>query len=79
MGRKEITNSDKMLQIVLSDLKLAEYGEYSPIDYETLEDALESDNAIIVAVAKMIQGLQRNYTEKEIYNEVSNYLKNNLI
>lgn len=79
MERNGTTNSDKMLQIILSDSKLAEYGEYNPADYETIEDALISENTIVVAVAKMIQGFQRNYSEKEIYNEVSNYLKNNLI
>ena len=68
-----------MLQTVLSDLKLSEYGEYNPVDYDTIEDALKSENAIVVAVAKIIQGIQRNSSEKEIYNEVSNYLKSNLV
>ena len=72
------TNSDKMLQIVLSDEKLAEYGEYNPADYETVDQALSSDNLIVVAVAKIINGLRYNNTEKEIYNEVSSYLKNNI-
>jgi len=79
MAKNGITNSDKMLQIVLSDKNLFEYGEYNPVDYETIEDALISENAIVVAVAKVIQGLQRSSSEKEIYNEVSNYLKNNLV
>jgi len=79
MAKKGITNSDKMLQTVLSDLKLSEYGEYNPVDYDTIEDALKSENAIVVAVAKIIQGIQRNSSEKEIYNEVSNYLKSNLV
>lgn len=79
MRRNEITNSDKMLQLILNDQKLAEHGEYNPAEYETIEDAIYSDNAIVVAVAKMIAGLQRHSSEKEIYNEVSNYLKSNLI
>lgn len=73
------TNGDRMLQVVLNDSSLAGYGDYNPTDYETIEDALGSDKPIVVAVAKMIQGLQRKSTEKEIYNEVNNYLRNNLL
>lgn len=69
------TNSDRMLQIVLSDEKLSEYGGYNFADYETLDKALSSDNPTVVAVAKIINGLKRGSTEREIYNEVSNYLK----
>lgn len=79
MENDNFTNSDKMLQIVLSDSKLTEYGEYNAYDYVTIDHALNSDNAIVVAVAKMIVGIQRGSSEKEIYNEVSNHLKNNLI
>lgn len=79
MENRNLTNSDKMLQIVLSDPKLSEHGEYDAFDYETIECALSSDNAIVVAVAKMIVGIQRGSSEKEIYNEVSNHLKSNLI
>lgn len=73
------TNSDRMLQIVLSDEKLASYGEYDYTDYQTIDQALSSDNPIVVAVAKIINGLRYNNSEKEIYNEVSNYLKNNIL
>ena len=73
------TNSDKMLQTVLSDEKLIAYGEYNVADYETIDQALNADNAIVVAVAKIISGLRRNSSENEIYNEVSNYLKNNIV
>ena len=73
------TNSDKMLQTVLSDEKLIAYGEYNVADYETIDQALNADNAVVVAVAKIISGLRRNSSENEIYNEVSNYLKNNIV
>lgn len=69
------TNSDRMLQTVLSDEKLIAYGEYNVADYETIDQALDSDNPVVVAVAKIINGLRRNSSENEIYNEVSNYLK----
>lgn len=73
------TNSDRVLQTVLSDEKLMAYGEYNVADYETIDQALNADNPIVVAVAKIINGLRRNSSENEIYNEVSNYLKNNII
>lgn len=73
------TNSDRMLQTVLRDEKLIAYGEYNVADYETIDQALNADNPIVVAVAKIINGLRRNSSENEIYNEVSNYLKNNIV
>jgi len=72
---KYLTNGDKILQAVLSDQRLCEYAGYSPTDFETISDALDSDNPIVCAVAKIIDGNERNLTEREIYNEVSNYLK----
>ncbi len=79
MITSSLTNGDRMLQVVLADPKLALFGEYNPVDYETIEDAIASDRPIVVAVAKMILGLERKLSSKEIYNEVNNYLKNNLI
>lgn len=73
------TNSDRMLQIVLSDEKLVAYAEYDFADYQTIDQALSSDNPIVVAVAKIINGLRCKNSDKEIYNEVSNYLKNNIL
>ena len=73
------TNSDRMLQVVLNDEKLIAYGEYNIADYETIDQALNADNPIVVAVAKIIYGLRKKSSENEIYNEVSNYLKNNLV
>lgn len=68
------TNGDKILQAVLADVKLAELGEYTPTGIETISDALDSENAIIRAVAMIIDGNENRYTQKEIYNQVSNYL-----
>lgn len=72
---KYLTNGDKILQSVLNDKRLCEYAEYNPADFETISDALDSDNPIVCAVAKIIDGNERNLTEREIYNEISNYLK----
>ena len=68
------TNGDQILQAVLADAKLAELGEYTPTGIETISDALDSENAIIRAVAMIIDGNENRYTQKEIYNQVSNYL-----
>ena len=68
------TNGDKILQAVLADAKLAELGEYTPTGIETISDALDSENAIIRAVAMIIDGNENRYTQKEIYNQVSNFL-----
>lgn len=73
------TNSDRMLQTVLSDEKLIAYGAYNVADYQTIDQALNADNPVVVAVAKIINGLRRNLSENEIYNEVSNCLKTNII
>ena len=74
-----LTNGDRMLQTVLSDEKLTTYGEYDNANYQTIDQALSSDNPIVVAVAKIINGLRYGYSEKEIYNEVNSYLKNNIL
>ncbi len=72
-----MNNKDKMLQLVLSDDNLMSYYEYNAKDYPTIPDALQSDNAVVVAVAKIINSGGAN--QKSIYNEVFNYLKNNLL
>ncbi len=76
---KYLTNGDKTLQAVLSDERLISYANYNPTDFDTISEALISDNTIVCAVAKIIDGKERNATDKEIYNEVTNYLKSNLI
>lgn len=78
MEKMGLTNSDKMLQIVLSDPRLIDYGGYNSEDYKTVIDALNSESIVVVAVAKIVQGVQRDFTSREIYAEVQNYLKMNL-
>ena len=70
------TNGDRILQAVLADPKLAELGEYTPTGDETVADALDSENATIHAVAMIIDG--NEYTPKEIYTQVSNYLTSSI-
>jgi hypothetical protein len=77
-----MSNEDKMLQLVLSDSNLGSFYKYDSNDFQTIEDALDSDNPIIVSVAKIIRGVNENSNksnQKEIYNEVFNYLNNNVL
>ena len=69
------TNSDRILQAVLKDAALAEYGKYNPDDYDTLESALMSDNYTVCAVAKIIDRKNNGKTDREIYNEINHYLQ----
>ena len=75
---KYLSNGDKVLQSVLTDEHLVSWAEYNPDAYETIEDALMSSNAIVCAIAKIIDGKERNLSEKELYNVVNNYLKDNI-
>lgn len=72
------TNSDKILQAVLSDVRLSEVAEYNPDDFDTVVSAKDSDNPIVHAVAIIVEKVEQDASDKEIYNEVSNYLKNNI-
>ena len=50
-----MTQKDKMLQMVLDDPKLQEIYEYTRKDYdEGVYEAINSNNAIVSAVAKII-------------------------
>ena len=48
-------NDNKMLQAVLLDENLMKFGDYSPSDISTIEQALDSDNYVINAVAQIIK------------------------
>lgn len=77
-----MNNKDKMLRLVLSDEKLCKLYEYNLEDFRSIDDALDSDNPIVVAVAKIIQGIDANPDKgiyKEVYNEVVNYLNQNIL
>ena len=72
---KYISNLDRMLQAVLRDTALVKAGNYDPADYQTVDDALYSDNIYVTTVAKIISDKSQKMSNKEIYNEVCNYLK----
>lgn len=73
-----ISNSDKMLQAVLMNPQLMDYGKYTYADFSTLTQALVSDNYVINAVARIIKGLDDKSSLNEIWREVNNYLKENV-
>jgi hypothetical protein len=77
-----MTNDDKMLQLVLSDSNLSSFYEFNPNHFPTIGDALQSDNPVVVAVAKIITSVRGSCDkghQKEAYYEVFNYLNQNII
>lgn len=76
------TQKDKMLRMVLNDPRLIEAYDYDVSDYEDIYDALDSDVPVVVAVAKIIQGLNGSTSPtdiKRVYDTVFHYLNNNLL
>ncbi|MCW2260111.1 MULTISPECIES: hypothetical protein [Sphingobacterium] len=77
-----MNNKNKMLHLVLSDEKLSFFYEYNSDEYTTIENALNSENPIVVTVAKIIEGIDGNPDKgvyKETYNEIINYLNQNIL
>ena len=69
---------NKILEAVLLDEKLMEYAQYEPSEISSLEYALGSKNAIVSAVATIVEGLREESSEREIYNTVNELLKKKL-
>ena len=72
------SNSDRLLHAVIADERLINFYGYNPDDYNSISDALNSDIAVIQAIAQIINRNEQKATEREIYNEVSNFLKTNI-
>lgn len=72
------TNADKILQTVIADEQLVNFYGYNPDDYRSISKALTSEVAVIQAIAQIIDRSEQKATEREIYNEVSNFLKSNI-
>ena len=64
-------NDNKMLQAVLLDENLMKFGNYTPADISTIEQALDSDNYVINAVAHIIKRTSEGASERD-YWEISN-------
>lgn len=74
-----MTNGDKIFKAFIEDSALISYGGYNPDDYDSLQNALDDENVVISTVAKIIYYQLRGHSEREIYNEVTNFLKNNVL
>lgn len=72
------TNNDKMLEAVLTDPDLMKFGQYNPAEITSVYQAVSSDNVVVRTVAQIIQRLSEEATEKEIYKEVTEFLKKNV-
>ena len=72
------TNNDKMLEAVLMNPDLMKFGEYTAAEITNIYQAIDSENYVISAVAQIIKRSSEDATEKEIYKEVTEYLKKNV-
>lgn len=70
----EYRTKDKLLQAVLRQPVLKEFGEYDPDEYCTVDEAIESNNEVVSAVGRIIERQSLKVSEKEIYKEVCNHL-----
>ena len=75
-------NKERMLHMVLDDPKLQELYDYDKSEYEDLYQALNSENVIVAAVARIIKYLDGSTDEsdqKKVYMTVFNYINENYI
>ena len=77
-----MTNKERMLNMVLDDPKLQERYDYDKSEYEDLYTALNSDNVVVAAVARIIKNLDGSTDEsdqKKVYMTVFNYINDSYI
>ena len=77
-----MSNKERMLHLVLDDPKLQELYDYDKSEYEDLYQALNSENVIVAAVARIIKYLDGSTDEsdqKKVYMTVFNYINENYI
>lgn len=77
-----MSNKERMLHMVLDDPKLQELYDYDKSEYEDLYQALNSENIIVAAVARIIKYLDGSTDEsdqKKVYMTVFNYINENYI
>ena len=83
-----IKNDDKMLQAILYDERLMEFGGYKKSDVGNIYECLDSDNVVINTVAQIVKRTNDfdanagNKTsdshQKELWKEINSYLKGKL-
>ena len=77
-----MTNKERMLHMVLDDKKLQELYDYDKSEYEDMYTAMNSDNVVVAAVARIIKNLDGSTDEsdqKKVYMTVFNYINDNYI
>ena len=77
-----MSNKERMLHMVLDDPKLQELYDYDKSEYEDLYQALNSENVIVAAVARIIKNLDGSTDESDqnkVYMTVFNYINENYI
>ena len=71
-----------MLHMVLDDKKLQELYEYDKSEYEDLYTAMNSENVVVAAVARIIKNLDGSTDpgdQKKVYMTVFNYINDNYL
>ena len=77
-----MTNKERMLHIVLDDKKLQELYDYDKSEYEDLYTAMNSENVVVAAVARIIKNLDGSTDpgdQKKVYMTVFNYINDNYL
>ena len=77
-----MTNKERMLHMVLDDKKLQELYDYDKSEYEDLYTAMNSENVVVAAVARIIKNLDGSTDpgdQKKVYMTVFNYINENYI
>lgn len=77
-----MTNKERMLHMVLDDKKLQDLHNYDKSEYEDMYTALNSNNIVVAAVARIIKNLDGSTDEsdqKKVYMTVFNYINDNYI
>lgn len=77
-----MTNKERMLHMVLDDKKLQDLYEYDKSEYEDLYTAMNSDNVVVAAVARIIKNLDGSTDpgdQKKVYMTVFNYINDNYL
>ena len=77
-----MTNKERMLHMVLDDKKLQELYVYDESEYEDMYSAINSDNVVVAAVARIVKELDGSTDEtvqRTVYSRVFNYINDNFI
>lgn len=77
-----MTNKERMLHMVLDDKALQELYDYNESEYEDIYSAINSDNVVVAAVARIVKELDGSTDEtvqRSVYMKVFNYINENFI